>query len=141
MKKKYAFTLTLALLISSLFAFVNKPLPEHSVDTFSISLNVKDLAESKSFYEKLGFTQVKGAGSLEQKWMLMQNGAAKVGLFQGMFPQNTITLNPSDARSIYQQVKSQGLETTFATGMDQAKGPASFALIDPDGNPILVDQH
>lgn len=141
MKKKYGFILAIACLALSLPAFINKPRPAQTVETFSISLNVKDIAESKAFYEKLGFSQVAGAGSVAQKWMLMENGAAKVGLFQGMFPQNTITLNPSDARSIYKKATENGLKTTYSTGLDKPEGPASFALMDPDGNPILVDQH
>ncbi len=141
MKKNSGLIIAVLGLAISLSTFTSQPATEHNIETFSISLSVKDIAESKAFYEKLGFTQVAGAGSIAQKWMLMENGAAKVGLFQGMFPQNTITLNPSDARSIYREVIAKGLKTTYATGLDKAEGPASFALIDPDGNPVLVDQH
>lgn len=141
MKKNSVLIITAIVIALSLSAFINKPVTEHNIETFSISLSVKDIAESKAFYEKLGFTQVTGAGSIAQKWMLMENGAAKVGLFQGMFPQNTITLNPSDARSIYKQITKEGLKATYAVGLDKSEGPASFALTDPDGNPVLVDQH
>ena len=113
----------------------------NEIASFSISLNVKDIASSKQFYEKLGFEQIPGAGGVDQKWMVMKNGAAKVGLFQGMFPQNTITINPTDARSIYKTLTETGIDITFTNGMDKEKGPASFALVDPDGNPILFDQH
>ena len=92
------------------------------------------------FYSKLGFEPVPG-GSIESKWMIMKNGAAKIGLFQGFFPQNTITLNPKDARSIFKAASKAGLEAPYQTGMDKNEGPASFSLVDPDGNPILIDQH
>lgn len=141
MKKKYGIVLVVACLALSLSAFINKPQPVSSVDAFSISLNVKDIVASKAFYEKLGFTQVEGSGSITQKWMLMENGAAKVGLFQGMFPQNVITLNPSDARNIHKKIMTHGLKTTYSSGLDKTEGPASFTLSDPDGNTILVDQH
>lgn len=112
-----------------------------NIETFSISLSVKDIAASKAFYEKLGFEQLKGAGSLEQKWMVMTNGAGRIGLFQGMFPKNTITFNPDDARSIYKIVKENDIPVTYSAGMDVSEGPASFSITDPDGNPILFDQH
>ncbi|MBO3697051.1 VOC family protein [Fabibacter sp. E12] len=111
------------------------------IEAFSISLNVKDIAASKAFYEKLGFSQIPGQGAIEQRWMLMENGKARIGLFQGFFPQNTITMNPGDARSIFKTATDKGLKATFSSGMDKNEGPASFALIDPDGNPILIDQH
>lgn len=111
------------------------------VEAFSISLNVKDIATSKTFYEKLGFTAIQGQGGIEQRWMIMQNGKAKIGLFQGFFPQNTITINPNDARDMYMIANSKGLKATFSSGMDKDSGPASFALLDPDGNSILIDQH
>lgn len=141
MKKKSGFIIVALSLALSLSALIDKPVAEQKIETFSISLNVKDIAESKAFYEKLGFTQITGAGSVAQKWMLMENGVAKVGLFQGMFPKNTITLNPSDARSIYKKVTDKGLKATYTMGLDKPDGPASFALTDPDGNPVLVDQH
>ncbi|OEK03766.1 hypothetical protein BFP97_05850 [Roseivirga sp. 4D4] len=111
------------------------------IEAFSISLNVKDVAASKAFYEKLGFSALDGQGGVEQKWLIMQNGKAKVGLFQGFFPQNTITINPKDARSMFKGATDSGLKATFSTGMDKSEGPASFTLLDPDGNSILIDQH
>lgn len=139
---KRPITLLLALLmIAGLFAFVNKPAPKKGIEHFSISLSVKDIEASYAFYQKLGFTQVKDAGGIEQKWMVLENGAARIGLFHGMFPKNTITLNPSDARSIHKSVTAQGMETMIVSGMDKTEGPASFAMIDPDGNPVLFDQH
>ena len=128
-----------SLLLSS--SFKKQPMTANEIASFSISLKVKDIAASKQFYEKLGFEQIPGAGGVDQKWMVMKNGAAKVGLFQGMFPQNTITINPTDARSIYKTLTETGIDITFTNGMDNEKGPASFALVDPDGNPILFDQH
>ena len=117
---------------------------------FSISLTVKDIHVSKAFYEKLGF-EVKG-GNIEQNYLIMKNENAIIGLFQGMFEKNILTFNPGwdenatkldafdDVREIQQQLKSEGIK--FETEADEStSGPASFVLIDPDGNPILVDQH
>ncbi len=117
---------------------------------FSISLSVKDLHVSKAFYENLGFTVLGGA--LERNYLIMKNGNALVGLFQGMFEQNILTFNPGwdesgqnvaafdDVRAIQQELKSKGL--TFESEADEnTTGPASFVIMDPDGNAILVDQH
>ncbi len=117
---------------------------------FSISLAVKDLAASKAFYEKLGF-QVFG-GDAAQNWLIMKNSDKVIGLFQGMFEKNILTFNPgwdqdakpvgtfTDVRELQRQLKAQGLP--LATEADEAStGPASFVVIDPDGNPVLVDQH
>jgi catechol 2,3-dioxygenase-like lactoylglutathione lyase family enzyme len=117
---------------------------------FSISLAVKDIEASKAFYEKLGFREVDG--KLEQKWLVLQNGTTNVGLFQGMFERNMLTFNPGwthekeqmedfqDVRELQRLLKERGLE--MQTEADEATdGPASFVLVDPDGNPILVDQH
>ena len=116
---------------------------------FSISLAVKDLGVSKAFYEKLGFSKI--AGEEEQGWCIMKNGAANVGLFQGMFDKNIMTFNPgwdqdgkevasfTDVRELGRQLKEAGLELKQEAGDES--GPGSFMLIDPDGNPILVDQH
>ncbi len=117
---------------------------------FSISLSVKDLSVSKAFYEKLGF-EVFG-GSMEQHYLIMKNGNALIGLFQGMFEGNILTFNPGwneraeklaaydDVRDIQQQLKAS--ETVFLSEADEATtGPASFMVTDPDGNVILVDQH
>ncbi len=117
---------------------------------FSVSLAVKDLNVSKQFYEKLGFKPFAGAAS--KKYLIMKNGDAIIGLFEGMFEKNILTFNPgwdgnarkkeayTDIRDLQRNLKASGVE--FATQADEAtKGPASFMVIDPDGNPILVDQH
>jgi len=117
---------------------------------FSISLAVKDIKASKAFYEKLDFKEV--AGKLEQNWLILQNGTTTIGLFQGMFEKNIMTFNPGwttdqetleefqDVRELQRTLKERGLE--LSTEADESgKGPASFVLVDPDGNPILVDQH
>ncbi len=117
---------------------------------FSVSLTVKDIAASKAFYENLGFKPM--AGNEAQKWLIMQNDTSTIGLFQGMFPKNTLTFNPGwdracapladfdDVREIQKALKARGV--AFATSADEAStGPASFMVMDPDGNPILVDQH
>jgi catechol 2,3-dioxygenase-like lactoylglutathione lyase family enzyme len=117
---------------------------------FSVSLTVKDLEASKSFYEKLGF-QVFG-GDAAQNWLIMKNGDHVIGLFQGMFEKNILTFNPgwdqnaqpldsfTDVRDLQREVKAQGL-TLEAEADESTTGPASFVVIDPDGNPILIDQH
>ncbi len=117
---------------------------------FSVSLTVKDIAASRAFYEKLGF-EVSG-GDQAQKWLVLQNETATIGLFQGMFEKNLLTFNPGwdrsnktlldfdDVREIQRTLVSKGL--TLATKADESStGPASLTLIDPDGNPILIDQH
>lgn len=117
---------------------------------FSVSLSVKDLADSKSFYGKLGFTPV--GGDDDQGWAILRNGDCIIGLFQGMFDKNTLTFNPgwnadcetlaefTDVRQLQKSLKEQ--DVAFASEADEeSSGPASFMIIDPDGNPILVDQH
>ncbi len=117
---------------------------------FSISLAVKDIQASKRFYEALGFEPFHGDAS--QNWLIMKNGDHVIGLFQGMFERNGLTFNPgwdanaqkldsfTDIRDLQRQLKAQGLE--FQTTADESgTGPASFLVVDPDGNPILVDQH
>ncbi len=117
---------------------------------FSISLAVKDIKASKAFYEKLDFKEV--AGKLEQNWLILQNGTTTIGLFQGMFEKNIMTFNPGwttdketleefqDVRELQSTLKQRGLKLTTEAD-ESSKGPASFTLVDPDGNPILVDQH
>jgi catechol 2,3-dioxygenase-like lactoylglutathione lyase family enzyme len=117
---------------------------------FSVSLNVKDIQISKSFYENLGF-QVFG-GYLSQNWLIMKNGSCTIGLFQGMFEKNMLTFNPgwdehtnkldsfTDVRDLQQQLKSKGIKLQTEAD-EETSGPASFIVVDPDGNPILVDQH
>jgi len=117
---------------------------------FSISLTVKDLKASKAFYEGLGFSDMGGSG--DDGWVILKNGDTVIGLFQGMFDKNMLTFNPGwnqnaekldsyqDVRDLQKELKAKGYQ--FATEADEAgSGPASFVLIDPDGNPILVDQH
>ena len=120
-----------------------------SLGHFSISLAVKDLAASRAFYEKLGFSALGGDG---QRFQILQNGAATIGLFQGMFDKNTLTFNPgwdhacstlpefTDVRELQRQAKRAGIEPV-ASADESAKGPAHFLVVDPDGNPVLVDQH
>ena len=117
---------------------------------FSNSLSVKDLSVSKTFYEKLGFTVF--AGESEKNYLIMKNGNALIGLFQGMFEGNLMTFNPGwdenaqnisefdDVRAIQKHLKNEGVK--LETEADEStSGPASFIVIDPDGNPILIDQH
>ena len=117
---------------------------------FSISLAVKDIKASQAFYEKLGF-RVFG-GDISQNWLILKNGEHVIGLFQGMFEKNLLTFNPgwdgnaqkldtfTDVRELQHQLKAQGVE--FQTEADESTtGPAHFVVLDPDGNPVLVDQH
>lgn len=117
---------------------------------FSISLNVKDIKASLAFYEKLDFKVV--AGKLEQKWIVLQSGNARIGLFQGMFDKNIMTFNPGwnkdketlkdfqDVRELQRILKSRGI--AIAPEADEkTEGPAFFKVVDPDGNTLLFDQH
>ena len=118
---------------------------------FSISLTVKDMAASRAFYEKLGFEMMGGDG---ETWTITMNESKVViGLFHGMFDSNLLTFNPgwgpggaplesfSDVREISAQLQANGIETVNDVTGDSAAGPASFSVVDPDGNIILVDQH
>ena len=117
---------------------------------FSISLNVKDVAASKAFYSKLGFEPF--GGNADQGWLMLRNGDTVIGLFGGFLKANTLTFNPGwnqqaqnidtfeDIRDIQKKLKSEGLEF-FSEADEGTTGPASFVLMDPDGNPVLVDQH
>jgi catechol 2,3-dioxygenase-like lactoylglutathione lyase family enzyme len=117
---------------------------------FSVSLAVKDLGASRAFYEKLGFRAI--GGDPAKNWLILQNETATIGLFQGMFPRNTLTFNPGwdraakalpdfeDVRDIQKTLKGRGLTPVMAAD-ESSSGPASFMLVDPDGNPVLVDQH
>jgi len=117
---------------------------------FSISLAVKDIKASKAFYEKLGFKVF--MGDISQKWLILKNGNHVIGLFQGMFETNTLTFNPgwdsnaqnldtfTDVRELQRQLKAQGV-VLMSEADESTTGPASFMVMDPDGNPILVDQH
>lgn len=117
---------------------------------FSVSLAVKDIAASQAFYQKLGF-QLFG-GDASQNWLILKNGDCIIGLFQGMFEKNILTFNPgwdnnahqldtfSDIRELQQRFKAQGL-TLLSEADESSTGPASLMLLDPDGNPVLLDQH
>jgi hypothetical protein len=117
---------------------------------FSVSLAVKDLGASRAFYEKFGFTVFHGDAA--QNWLILKNGDHVIGLFQGMFDRNILTFNPgwdqnaqpkatfTDVRELQRQLKAKGV--TLMTEADETTtGPASFIAVDPDGNPVLVDQH
>lgn len=121
-----------------------------TLGAFSVSLAVKDLAASRAFYEKLGFTTF--GGNPEHRWVILKNGDHIIGLFQGMFDKNILTFNPgwdqnaqavpafTDVRDLQKRLKAQGV--AFVQQADETTtGPASFIVVDPDGNPILVDQH
>jgi len=121
-----------------------------NLGAFSISLAVKDIAASKAFYEKLGFRVFHG--DIAQNWLIMKNGDHVIGLFQGMFEKNILTFNPgwdnnaqkldtfTDVRELQRQLKAQGVEL-LSEADENTTGPGSFIAEDPDGNPILFDQH
>jgi lactoylglutathione lyase len=117
---------------------------------FSVSLAVKDIEASRSFYEKLGFAPFMGDAA--QNWLVLRNGDHVIGLFQSMFDRNTLTFNPgwdgdanaldtfTDVREIQRSLKSEGIE--IVTEVDESgSGPGYLMVVDPDGNPILIDQH
>jgi lactoylglutathione lyase len=117
---------------------------------FSISLAVKDLQASREFYEKLGFTTMGGDAS--QNWLILKSGDTIIGLFQGMFDRNMLTFNPgwdanarklesfTDVRELQRRLKANGVQPVTEAD-ETTSGPAHFVVVDPDGNPILVDQH
>ena len=117
---------------------------------FSVSLAVRDIRASRDFYAKLGFGEI--AGDVDENWLMLRNGDHVIGLFQGMFEKNTLTFNPgwdqqcaevdpfSDVRELQAELKSRGVEVQMEAD-ESTTGPASFMVFDPDGNPILVDQH
>ncbi len=121
-----------------------------TLGNFSVSLAVKDLQASKAFYAKLGFEKI--GGDEAQNWLILRNGETKIGLFQGMFEGNLMTFNPgwdsngdplsefTDVRELQKQLKSQGVSLTTEAD-ESTTGPASFTMVDPDGNAILFDQH
>jgi catechol 2,3-dioxygenase-like lactoylglutathione lyase family enzyme len=117
---------------------------------FSVSLAVKDIGASSAFYEKLGFEAF--GGDPAENWLILRNGDCVIGLFQGMFERNILTFNPgwdgsarpivsfTDVRELQRQLRAQGV--AFVSEADEGTtGPASFIIEDPDGNPILLDQH
>jgi catechol 2,3-dioxygenase-like lactoylglutathione lyase family enzyme len=121
-----------------------------TLGNFSVSLAVTDLARSRAFYEQLGFSAV--VGDPAQGWLILRNGSAIIGLFQGHITRNTLTFNPgwdnngnalpqfTDVREIQRRLKRAGV-TPVAEADESTAGPASMMLVDPDGNPILIDQH
>ncbi len=121
-----------------------------NLGAFSVSLAVKNLEESRSFYEKFGFQAF--AGHPEQNWLILKNGDTVIGLFQGMFEKNILTFNPgwdsnaqkldsfTDIRELQRQLKAQGVQLVQEAD-ETTTGPASFVAVDPDGNTILFDQH
>ena len=123
-----------------------------NLGAFSVSLAVKDIKASKAFYEKLGFQTM--GGDIDQNWLILKNGDHIIGLFQGMFEKNILTFNPgwdqdankldsfTDVRDLQNELKARGvsIETEISAETGET-GPASFVVVDPDGNPILVDQH
>ena len=121
-----------------------------ALGAFSISLNVKDIHISKLFYETLGFTVF--GGDIEKNYLIMKNGQTLIGLFQGMFDTNILTFNPGwdqdaktlekfiDVREIQKELKSKGIHLSSEVD-ETSKGPGNIIVMDPDGNPILIDQH
>ena len=105
---------------------------------FSVSLAVKDIAISRDFYLKLGFEPLPQCGSIEDKWLIMKNGEAVIGLFEGMFDKNMLTFNPSDVRNIEQTLVAQGV--SIDTKSEGDSGAAHIIFKDPDGNIIMLDQ-
>ncbi|KAB2335600.1 VOC family protein [Bacillus mesophilum] len=117
---------------------------------FSVSLNVKDIHVSKEFYETLGFKTL--GGDITQKWLIMKNEHTVIGLFQGMFEKNLLTFNPgwddnaenlehfTDVRELQKELKEKGVKI-IKEADESTEGPAFITLEDPDGNPILIDQH
>lgn len=121
-----------------------------TLGAFSVSLAVKNLQASRAFYEKLDFEVV--GGNAAQNWLILRNGIVTIGLFQGMFERNVLTFNPgwdyqaqaverfTDVREHQRRLKSKGFELTKEAD-ERGTGPAGFMLVDPDGNPVLIDQH
>lgn len=117
---------------------------------FSVSLAVKDLSASRAFYEKIGFERI--GGDADQGWLILNNPTCVIGLFQGMFEKNTLTFNPgwdaagqpletfTDVRDIQKTLRAEGI-TILSEADEATSGPASCMVLDPDGNPILIDQH
>jgi lactoylglutathione lyase len=121
-----------------------------NLGVFSVSLAVKDIAASKSFYEKFGFTVF--GGDIAQRWLILKNGEQLIGLFQGAIEKNTLTFNPgwdanaqnvdpfTDVRELQRQLKASGVVLTREAD-ESTTGPEYITAVDPDGNPILIDQH
>jgi len=119
------------------------------IGAFSLSLTVQDIEKSKEFYEKIGFEVFHGV--MEQKWLIMKNGDCTIGLFEGMFEKNILTFNPGwnhdaseydpfvDVRTLQEEWQAKGIE--FDSTVESDAGPGNFIIRDPDGNPIMIDQH
>ena len=117
---------------------------------FSVSLAVQDIAASRDFYARLGFEEI--GGNADDNWLILRNGQHVIGLLQGMFEKNMLTFNPgwdqqcnnldtfTDVRELQKSLRSQGIEIGVEAD-ESGEGPASFMITDPDGNPILIDQH
>lgn len=117
---------------------------------FSVSLSVKDMAASRHFYETLGFAEIGGDGT---EWLILRSGGTTIGLFHGLFEGNILTFNPgwsaenetladfTDVRALKEQIADAGFEISGDSTAETDSGPASFMLVDPDGNAILIDQH
>lgn len=126
------------------------PLSTMELGAFSVSLSVKDLAASRVFYEKLGFVTL--GGDADSGWLILRNGGTTIGLFQGLFEKNMLTFNPgwdaeanpltdfADVREIQKRLREAGIEPQEPVAED-GTGPASIIVVDPDGNPVLIDQH
>jgi lactoylglutathione lyase len=155
--KRIAWTLVLCTLAGCTSTRAPQPTTLHPTGStkmrlgnFSVSLTVKDLRASHEFYEKLGFRVV--GGDAASNWLILQNETSTIGLFQGMLDKNMLTFNPGwdrscatltdydDVRDIQRLLKARGLVLAMAAD-ESTTGPASLMLLDPDGNPILVDQH
>ena len=141
------------LLLSQLiFAQENNTSNQKNIElgAFSISLKVKDIKKSVEFYEKLGFTYK--AGNIDQNWIVLKNGNTVIGLFQGFIEENTLTFNPgwdqqaqnlpefTDVREIQKKLKAKDVKLDREAD-EKTSGPEYIILKDPDGNPILIDQH
>ncbi|MBR9812736.1 VOC family protein [bacterium] len=121
-----------------------------NLGAFSVSLAVKDIRKSRDFYTALGFEEA--GGNIEQNWLILRNGDTVIGLFQGMFERNVLTFNPGwdqhsetlddfdDVRAIQAELQAKGVTLT-TTAEAEGSGPANITLLDPDGNPVLIDQH
>jgi catechol 2,3-dioxygenase-like lactoylglutathione lyase family enzyme len=150
---------SLMLIVLAVCASSSFPKPQQSSKTekksmrlgnFSVSLAVKDIHASRAFYDKLGFRII--AGDAAKNWLILQNETCTIGLFKGVIEKNTLTFNPGwdrhgntlpdfdDVREIQKSLKDQGL-TLLSQADESSTGPASLLLVDPDGNPILIDQH
>ena len=153
--------ITLSLVLCTFSGCASTRTPEPAADhsggntdmrlgNFSVSLAVKDIKASRGFYEKLGFRAV--GGNADENWLILQNETSTIGIFQGMLEKNTLTYNPGwdrscstladfdDVRDIQRSLRDRGVALTM-TADEATTGPASVMLVDPDGNPILIDQH